>query len=182
MSAEGYGYGYGPPPVETRVATHRPWSTILLVLHWIGVVVGGVLAVIGLVVLGISAAGAAEVDYGMYEPWGFLIGGVVLVVGLVALAVCVPLLVFTIKGRRAASEGRFGMLFGVGIAATCLGGLSVLSSLAGMEPVTVTTALLLAGSYTFVGVRLAQATRRPRVGPPPGTSLVPPGPGQPGPS
>ena len=162
MSADAY--GYWPPPVETPVATHRPWSTILLVLHWIGVVVGGVLAVIGLVVLGISAAGSREVDYGMYEPWGFLIGGVVLVIGGVALAVCVPLLVFTIKGRRAASQGRFGMLFGVGIAAACLGGLSVLSALASMEPVSITTALLLSGSYTFVGVRLTQAARMARGG------------------
>lgn len=171
MSADRSGYGYGPPPVDARVAAHRPWSTILLVLHWVGVVVGGVLTVLGIVVLAISAAGSREVEYGMYEPWGFLIGGVVLVAGGAALAVSLPLLVFTIKGRRGAREGRFGILFGVGIAAVCLGGLSVLGSLASLEPVSISTTLLLSGGYAFVGVRLAQATRTPRVGPP-GASLV----------
>lgn len=174
MSQQGYG-AYGAPvapvapgdgsgPGATPVV-HRPWSTVLLTFHWIGAIGGALAAVIGAVALVSAVITSRVASEGINEPWGIVIGAVLLTIAAGALAVCVPLLVLTVQGRRAARAGRAGLLFGVAVAATVVGALGVLGTLNALlltDPVTTAAGVLVWGAYLAAAIRLLVVVRRQR--------------------
>lgn len=143
----------GGPPVR-----HRPWSTVLLVVHVVGLVVG-VGAVVGGVAIAV-AAGTQTPDPtdGIYEPWGLVIGGVLAVLGVVALLAAGALTALTAWGRRAADTGRPGPLRGLAIAVVVLAGLGWAGSLAAGDLLSLMVWSVLGGLYALLGFLVLRAT------------------------
>lgn len=142
--------------------THRPWSTVLLVVHALGVVLGSLAALGGVVIFVVTATAAPPTDDGINEPWGLVIGGVMAVVGGLMLAASIPLSVLSVRGRRAADEGRPGTLHGVAIAAVALGGVGLLGQLSTGDPILSLFGLLFWGLYVLLGIAVLRATRTVR--------------------
>ena len=144
-------------PYPTR---HRPWSTALLVLHWVqlATVVAITVAVLVSVVGGVDRT--TDLDQTQVDGWIALVAGVIGVVALVLLSVVVTLLLLTIAARRRADRGRPTMLLVVACVAAALGGLSLLGSFAGGEPVLAVINGVLSGIYTSVALGTAITARR----------------------
>lgn len=148
-----------PGDAYVPLVPHRPWSTVLLVVHALGVVIGSLVALGGVVIFAV-AAGATPPDDGIYEPWGLVIGAVMAVVAVVMLGASIPLTVLSVRGRRDADRGRPGMLHGVAIAAVVIGGVGALGQLLTGEPVISLFGLLLWGLYALLGFQVLRSTRQ----------------------
>jgi hypothetical protein len=161
---------HAPGDAYVPLVPHRPWSTVLLVVHTLGVVVGALFALGGVVIFTIAAS-VTPPDDGRYEAWGVVIGtsmalatGVALgafvaVAAVVTLGVSIPLTVLSVRGRRAADSGRPGMLHGVAIAAVALGGVGALGQVLTGEPVLSLLGLLFWGMYALLGIAVLRSTR-----------------------
>lgn len=152
---------HAPDDANAPLVPHRPWSTVLLVVHAFGLVVGTLFALGGAVVFAIAVS-ATPPDDGIYEPWGLVIGAFMAVVAVVMLGASIPLTVLSVRGRRAADRGRPGMLQGVAIAAVALGGVGALGQLLTGDPVLSLLGLLLWGLYALLGFLVLRSTRTSR--------------------
>lgn len=175
MTQQGFGppgpHAPGHPPADApaahlRAPRHRPWSTVVLVVHALGTALGVVLTGGGVALVVAGAAPRPPSD-GIYEPWEIFFGGLLVIVGLAVLVVSVVLTVVTARGRRAADRGRAGLLTGAAIAVISLGGLGVLGSLTAGDPLAVVTLALPPALYALLGMALL---RRLRSNPPPPVS------------
>jgi hypothetical protein len=144
---------YNPaPPLQS--APHRPWSTITLVLHSLGLVVGILALGLGVAAL-IAEYSAPPPDPGVGESWGLFVGlffgtgGVVMGLSSAALTrLCVV-------GRRNADEGRPRVLRSVGVVALVLAGLGAAGSVAIAFP----AGLVVCGLYALPAVFLLRTMR-----------------------
>lgn len=143
--------------------THRPWSTLLLVVHSLGVVAGTLVALGGVVIFTIAATAEPPRDTGINEPWGLVIGAVMAIVGVAMLVASIPLTVLSVRGRRAADHGSPGMLHGVAIAVVAIGGIGVLGQLATGDLVISLFGLVLWGLYALLGFLVLRSTRTMRL-------------------
>lgn len=142
---------------------HRPWSTLLLVVHWFAVIGGGLL--IGLAVVAfVAQATAPPLEPGESgEAWGIAIGMIAGTVGLLVFLPSLTLLVTTTRGRRAADQGRAGTLRTAAVATVVLGGLamvaSALSSGSTRHIEDAVVPLVLAALYTAPAIGVLAAAR-----------------------
>lgn len=150
-----------PTGPETRVSVrHRPWSTLLLALHWVGVAAAAALLVLGVVLVIMHVVTMASIEDGeFYEPWGLVIAGVAGTIGGVVLAAMVPLAVATARGRRRADEGQPRSLFGAAVAGSAVVTLAVLLSGLGGGPASMLVVGTLCAPYLVVAVGTAMVTR-----------------------
>ena len=114
-----------PPPGVTgggSLVPHRPWSTVLLVVHAFGVAAGVVALGYGVVLFAVAVSNPPPDSLHRYEPWGFAIGGFLAVVGVVVIVAAVVITVQTVQGRREADQGRPGVLHGLAITTMTLAG------------------------------------------------------------
>ena len=134
------------PPVP-----HRPWSTILLVVHTLALTVGVLAMGFGVLLL---AAGSRESSQGSMN----LAPAFGMVFGIGGLLVGVPLGVLrrmTVVGRREAEDGRSRPIRNAAAATVVFTGIGAVYSLNfSFEP-----GLLLFGLYALPAVLLLQATR-----------------------
>lgn len=139
---------------------HRPWSTVLLVVHAFGVAAGVVAVGCGVVLFAVAAsAPPPEPADGINEPWGLFIGGFLAVVGIVVGVPAGVLTKLTVAGRRAADQGRPGVLHGLAITVVALAGIGAVGSLAGGFTFLFLVGLVLCGIYALPGVLILRATR-----------------------
>jgi len=139
-------------------ARHRPWSTVLLVVHVVGLVAGVVAVVGGVAIAVVAGAQTPDPADGIHEPWGIVIGGVLAVLGVVVLLAAGALTALTAWGRRAADTGRPGPLRGLAIAVVVLAGLGWVGSLAAGDLLSLLVWSVLGGLYALLGFLVLRAT------------------------
>ncbi|MCL3861593.1 hypothetical protein [Actinotalea sp. K2] len=144
-----------PEPVRDDAGAapraHRPWSTVLLAFHMLGVSVAAGLLLLALV----AGTGVLPGDLGSPDAVGnafFLLFGVILA------AVYAPLAWFTVRGRRQADRGSTRTLHGLAIVACLLGTIEVVAGLLTLRSVLDVVGPLLAGVYLFAAARTVRAT------------------------
>ena len=145
--------GHGGYPVR-----HLPWSTVLLVVHVIGLVAGGVALAGGIAIAVVAATRSPDPADGIYEPWGIVVGGVLAVVGFVALVAAAGLTALTVWARRAADTGRSGPVRGLAITVAVLAGLGWLGALSAGDPQSLMVWSVLGGLYALPGLLVLRAT------------------------
>lgn len=160
---------YGPPAAPYRGAVpfphveiggppvpHRPWSTVLVALNAMSAL-GGVVATVSAGRLLVVEASPA--NQSTFATLGLVIVSVVLGVALLVLAVAVLLTVLTVRGRRAADQGRPRLLTGVAITDLSLGGLGVLAAAASGSPATAAAGLLVPLLFALPAIMLLRTLR-----------------------
>ncbi|WP_250444499.1 hypothetical protein [Actinotalea sp. C106] len=137
---------------------HRPWSTVLLVLHWLAVTAFCLLVGSGVVLLAMgtepSPPGSESAD-----ALGTALAESAIGYGAVLLALAIALAVLTSRGRRRADHGRPATLRNVAIAAAGLGAVSCVGLLALRELISPPIPLVVVALYTAVAVRTVQTVR-----------------------
>lgn len=159
---EGVPAGGAPWPGVPAAAPHRPWSTLLLALDWLGVVVA---------VLPVPLAVAAVVQHlhvvrtleegVLYEPLHLFFVAVAVVVGLVALGALVPLLVVTTAARRRADAGDPRPLHRASVASAAVAGAAVVLTALGGDLAGVLLVAVVCAPYLLAAVVTAARTRTP---------------------
>lgn len=115
------------PPLPS--VPHRPWSTVLLVIHSLGLVVGILALGLGAVAY-ISIYNAPPPDPGEAgESWGAFIGMFFGIGGLVIGLPSATLTRLCVVGRRNADDGRPQVLRSVGVFALVFAGLGAAVSI-----------------------------------------------------
>ena len=151
----------GPPPGVTVAGSpvpHRPWSTVLLVFHALGLAAGVVAVGCGVALIAEAFRNPPSDSRPGYEPWGFAFGVAFAVIGAVLIVATVVLTVVTVKARRAADQGRTGVLQGLAITVVTLAVIGALNSLAGGVRWFL-VGLVLCGIYALPGVFILRAMR-----------------------
>ncbi len=136
---------------------HRPWSTLLLSVHLVGLAAGTVVLGYGAWAV-VRVSTTAPADRG---PWDGLGALLLLLVGACVLVLAVPLLVMTVQGRGYADVGHRAPLFSLAAHATCLGTLAAVVALQQLERGGL-AALPVVGAYTLCALRVLVVTRVPR--------------------
>jgi len=145
-----------PPGVTGggSLVPHRPWSTVLLVVHALGVP-AGVAVVVYSVVMVVAAYAPPDPEDGINEPWGLVIGPVLAAFGVGVIVAAVVLTMLTVHGRRAADQGRPGWLHGLAITAVVFAAMGAVGSFVFAVPV----GLVLCGIWELTGVLVVRSTR-----------------------
>jgi len=122
-----------PPMARTATGPatqHRPWSTVLLVFHTVGVVCAAAVIAGSVALFVVTAAAPAPEGDGINEPYGLVIAPILALVGMVILGLAHLLRRLTVRGRREADDGQPRLLRRCAAASMALGTLATLMALA----------------------------------------------------
>lgn len=155
---------------------HRPWSTVLLVFHTLGVVCAAAVIAGSGVLLVVTAAAPAPEDGGINEPWALVIAPILALVGMAALGIAYLFRRLTVRGRREADEGRPGLLRRCAVASMVLGTLATLMALglvwSARDTRVISLILVIGGLYLASAALTMVAARRVRAARQSGTSAA----------
>lgn len=141
------------PALPPDRVPHRPWSTILLVIHVLGLAAGILALGFGVAFVVAAAIERSDPD-GINEPWGLVIG-MLLMVGGGAVGVIAGIVTkLTVAGRREAEQGRPGGLRTVAIVVLAFAGVWCVATLNGFS-----VWFVFGGLYALPAVFLLRATR-----------------------